>query len=692
MQGTDFTKGSYGGADSFEGGTALSQKLVFGIDPTNTSSLAGYDEQSSKTYNRSSGNTSPSGVISGMNTSGINGGNTSPFTYSPSYIATYGTYDTNEQNNIESMNLECETNLKDHRFSGNVGKIFRVKCPSCISVKKPVYGSYIYHPLSSICKSAAHAGTLNPKYSGYIIVELVSGKKIYNGSYGADGNLSGTFSSADISFKTKAGSPPMKITCDDSPNKAPFNGAPSGAKFVVICPSSCAANKSSIYGSEIYADMSPICASAIHYGVLSDKGGEIEFLIQGNQNYFKGTRSFGLISKSRDAYVRSFRFIGVKSAIFYKFKEDYKNNISSKWHIFSNENVYNRESNSWEYFDYKYFDTSQAKNTIISTIHHTGVIRSGDDNSYGSYLILKNVEWSNGRVQANILFKDTKQVAFLFRYQDKDNYYSIEFDLLNLRNNVRLMTKVDSTIKIIEAKHIPLNVEIWYRITLIMNNDQISVSIQTDTIRENKSIFEHTLELISRGTIGFASNGNDNFYLSGIEVDDFILHKSNKLDKKNKRTWNDLLKHTDSKSIKLYCNDLFRSDDPQELSRCMYPHMYCKLRCDDHIPTVENILNYNCFKDCINKIGFHNNESVMEREAWTPSIGTKIDFSPDSNGSYLPAFIVSMQDAVENGETVKIFNISYYDNAGNSMKTTSKYPSANISQCGFKLTRRKDCD
>lgn len=636
------------------------------------------------------GNTSPSGIIAGTNTLGISGGTRSPYTYSDSYIATYGTYDSTEQNNIESMNIDCETSLKDSRFNGSVGKIFRVKCPSCITVKRPVYGSFIYHPLSAICKAAAHAGTINPKFSGYVIVELVSGKKIYNGSVGADRNLSGTFSSSTISFKTKAGTPPMKITCSDAPNKSPFNSAPIGSKFVVICPEKCAQTKVSIYGSEIYADMSPICLSGIHYGVLSDKGGEIEFLIEGSQSYFKGTRSFGVISKSRDAYVRSFRFVGVKSAIFYKFKEDFRSNINSKWLIAPSEHVIKRESNSWDYQEYKLFDSSLNKYVTQPAIHHTGLIKSSDDNYYGVYITLKNVEWNNGRVKANFLFRDTKMAAFIFRYQDKDNYYAMEMDISNLQNNLRLVAKVDGSVKLIESKFISLNLDTWYRTTLIMNNDQISISIQTDKIRENKPVFEHNLELLSRGTIGFASNGNNDFYVSGIEVDDFILHSSKKIDKKNRRSWVNLLKHTEPKSVKLYCKNLFKGDTT-ETARCFVPQNFCKLKCDDHIPTVENILNFNCYKDCLNKIVYEKNEIKTQAKPWAPKVGDKIDFSVSDDGVFVPGYVLSLRDGEDGKEKVVFLSVSYYDNAGNNLKAKARFPSSNVARCGSRLTRRKDC-
>ena len=128
---------------------------------------------------------------------------TSPFNYSESYTNRYGTYDPSEVGTTETADIGCTTTLKDKKFQGSVGKIFRVKCPSCKSVKRPVYGSFIFHPLSSICKSAVHAGNLKKGEGGYVLVELFSGRKIYNGSQGSDGSMSSTFSSSKISFKTK---------------------------------------------------------------------------------------------------------------------------------------------------------------------------------------------------------------------------------------------------------------------------------------------------------------------------------------------------------------------------------------------------------------------------------------------------------------------------------------------------------
>ena len=161
------------------------------------------------------------------------------------------------------------------KFSGAPGKIFRVKCKNCMSERGAVFGSLIYHPLSSICKAASHSGVLPLKSGGTFLVQITVGAKAYNGSTGADKSISATFAGADKSFIVMKAPPLIKIDCKTSANKAPFATAPIAKKFVVLCPKGCSKIKADIFGTNIYTDSSSICLSAIHYGMLSDKGGEV---------------------------------------------------------------------------------------------------------------------------------------------------------------------------------------------------------------------------------------------------------------------------------------------------------------------------------------------------------------------------------------------------------------------------------
>ena len=187
-----------------------------------------------------------------------------------------GTFDKNQAANIETIDIDCRTSLMDKIFSGSPGKIFRVRCKNCMAERGAVFGTSIYHPLSAICKAASHSGVLPLNKGGVILIQIVVGAKAYNGSTGVDKTISATFAGADRSFIVMKAPPLIKIDCKTSPNQSPFSTGSIGNKFVVLCPSGCSKLKSDIFGSIIYTDNSSICVSAIHYGMLSDKGGEVK--------------------------------------------------------------------------------------------------------------------------------------------------------------------------------------------------------------------------------------------------------------------------------------------------------------------------------------------------------------------------------------------------------------------------------
>jgi len=543
--------------------------------------------------------------------------------------------------------------------------------------------------LSSVCKAAVHAGNLKKEEGGYVLVELVSGKKIFNGSQGADKSISSTFSSSKISFRTKKAKAPTKITCDDTPANAPFSTATTGSKFVVICPKKCSEFKSKVFGSDIYTDKTSICLAGIHNGVMNDRGGELEFMIEAGQSYYKGTRSFGIISKSRDAYVRSFKFIGPKSAIFYKFKDDYEGSIEKKYDIKQFNPVTDAKDNLWEYVDFTYTDKNLNENKKTKTIHHKGNMKGLSKNDLGTFLILKDVEWNNGIVKSNFFFKDSKLFAFLFRFSDQNNFYSIEFEPSEIRDNVRLVSKVNGSSKTVNQTTMVLSLATWYRTTIIMTNDDIKVFIQSDHIRENKPIFEAKMEDISRGTIGYASNGNYETYINGVVVDDYIPHESNKNNEKNKRSWVNYLKHVEPKVVKKFCKNLFKGDE-LENQRCRMPSNFCKMKCDDYIPAIENILNFHCFKDCEGKILKKDNDVNIKKDSWKPKIGDRVDFLPIGLKKYSAATIISAQTK-KTDKKIEIYTITYITPEGEQKTTTAEFPNPQIKKCGKELPKRKDC-
>merc|ERR1711957_172974 len=347
------------------------------------------------------------------------------------------------------------------------------------------------------------------------------------------------------------------------------------------------------------------------------------------------------------------------------------------------------KDNLWEYIDFTYLDKNTNENKKTKTIHHKGKMRGLSKNDLGSFLILKDVEWHGGIIKSNFLFKDSNLFAFLFRFADQNNFYSIEFEPKELRDNVRLVVKSNGSSKTIKQTTLTLSLATWFRTTVIITNDNIKVFIQSDNIRENKPIFEANVDDNSRGTIGYASNGNYETYIDGIVVDDYTPHESNKMNEKNRRSWKGYLKHVEPKAVKKFCSSLFGGNE-EENQRCRMPSNYCKMKCDNYIPYIENILNFHCYKDCFAKILTKDSDVQVKKNSWKPKIGDKIDFLPKGLKKYSASTIISAQTKKSN-KKIEVLTITYLTAEGEQKTTSAEFPSEQIKKCGTELPKRKDC-
>lgn len=602
----------------------------------------------------------------------------------------FGTYDKSEENNIHSISLDCFTNLKDKRFNGGPGKVFRVLCPACGLINRPVYGSFIYHPLSSICKAANHAGILNKQTSGFIIVEILPGKQIYNGSVNLSGLVSGTFGASEISYRLKSGTPPKKISCAESANSVLFSSGSLGGKFVVECPENCGkAPTKPIFGSEIYADMSSICVSAIHSGAVNDKGGEVEFLIEGPQSYYKGTSSNGIVSQSREGYNRAFRFIGdfKTSTAFANYKEDFSGSLIDRWSIIPDVNSYNNKFDNWA-FKLIEINTNGEKKKF-KAISHSGTIKSKLLSEYGSIIALKNTEFSNGRIRASFIIKDQGLFSLLFRYSDKSNYYSIEFEPKAIKNNIRVISKKESIYEVLGSASVELNYDKFLRVHIILNNENISIFLQQWDIREKKPIFNIKSDALVRGTVGFGVNGNNALFINGLQIDEYKNNQNKYLTDNNKRTFKELLKNLLPKSRLVFCQRNYQTTN--DIANCLVPTNFCKMKCEEEISEVENILLFKCLRECTKSIRANGNTINIQKKPWFPSINEKIDFKPKTEKNFLPAQVLSFKTKLKNGKNTTIFAIQYKDDKGITFTENVELPNPNIQKCGYMLERRKDC-
>ncbi|ELK14127.1 Vitrin [Pteropus alecto] len=81
-------------------------------------------------------------------------------------------------------------------------------------------------------------------------------------------------------------------------------------EFVVKCPAGCQDPKYHVYGTDVYASYSSVCAAAVHSGVLDNSGGKILVRKVAGQSGYKGSYSNGVQSLSLPRWRESFIISG----------------------------------------------------------------------------------------------------------------------------------------------------------------------------------------------------------------------------------------------------------------------------------------------------------------------------------------------------------------------------------------------
>ncbi|XP_053523143.1 vitrin isoform X2 [Artibeus jamaicensis] len=77
-------------------------------------------------------------------------------------------------------------------------------------------------------------------------------------------------------------------------------------EFVVKCPAGCQDPKYHVYGTDVYASYSSVCAAAVHSGVLGNSGGKILVRKVAGQSGYKGSLANGVQSLSLPRWRESF--------------------------------------------------------------------------------------------------------------------------------------------------------------------------------------------------------------------------------------------------------------------------------------------------------------------------------------------------------------------------------------------------
>ncbi len=568
----------------------------------------------------------------------------------------------------------------------------RVNCPkNCDKVDLNIFGTVVYTTSSPICKSAIHSGILKKK-GGIIMIRIVQGMKYYMGSTQFGIESSG-ISGSDFAYTIENAPSILTISCKETSTNPVFSG-PLGKKFLVKCPGDCSKISHNVYGNTIYSGDSSICQAAIHAGAINDHGGEVSFVIVKGEKQYNGKRSFGIESKDRENYVKSFRFYSSSNDLFVKYKETFTDpTVTKNWEIVDNLDANNFPS-KWQ------FVSSTIGSKVKYMLRQSSKIKVSGPFEYGSIILLKKADAVNSIFNVNFLFINMNPVGIIFRYKDDNNYYSLRINSLG-PYKILLVKKFEGKSTVLASSSLTVTPRIWYSFTLFISLDTFTLTLQIGELRNIQTLFTVKDNDLQRGGLGVATNGNDDFYISSIFIDNYQRNEGDSSKLIDKRSFDKIIKENSSVHRKKFCKSKYESDTAK-YQKCKEFHNYCRVMCDEVVHARENVLNYNCYKSCVRdsllKEKMKNTNFAAEvskasnPSLWIPKDKEKCDYRPDElvfSSSWTNCLIDKVEDNPNDSEQ-KIVKIQYL--VKSELKTISLlYPSTVLKRCGEVIKNRKDC-
>lgn len=222
------------------------------------------------------------------------------------------------QINTDKINLHCSDDLLSEQFNGKVGSQFLVTCvENCVKSTFPIKGSNNrYTPDSSICKAATHAGVYLPnkkktedgEETNTFIVKILEGLLEYKSSRGHYGIISKPEKQSQLrSFAILSQHEDTILTC--STDAQFVSNLSIGESVTISCPSKCDEIHDKIFGTNIYSPLSAVCKAAIHSGVLSKAGGQVDVVVGPKQETFKGSTQNNIESLDSSENAHSITFV-----------------------------------------------------------------------------------------------------------------------------------------------------------------------------------------------------------------------------------------------------------------------------------------------------------------------------------------------------------------------------------------------
>uniref|UniRef100_A0A667H8U4 Cysteine rich secretory protein LCCL domain containing 2 n=1 Tax=Lynx canadensis TaxID=61383 RepID=A0A667H8U4_LYNCA len=198
--------------------------------------------------------------------------------------------------NYMTQVVSCDTKMKD-KCKGSTCN--RYQCPAgCLSSKAQVFGTLFYESSSSICRAAIHYGILDAK--GGLVDVTRNGKVpffVRSERNGVESLSKYKPSSSFMVSKVKV----QDLDCYTTvaqlcPFEKPGTHCPR-----VHCPAHCKDEPSywaPVFGTNIYADTSSICKTAVHAGVIGhESGGYVDVMPVDKKKAYVGSLRNGVQSE-----------------------------------------------------------------------------------------------------------------------------------------------------------------------------------------------------------------------------------------------------------------------------------------------------------------------------------------------------------------------------------------------------------
>uniref|UniRef100_A0A8D2LEK0 Cysteine rich secretory protein LCCL domain containing 2 n=1 Tax=Varanus komodoensis TaxID=61221 RepID=A0A8D2LEK0_VARKO len=177
--------------------------------------------------------------------------------------------------------------------------LLRYLCPAgCLNSKAKVFGTFNYESSSSICRAAIHSGVLDNR-GGLVDITRKGRTDLFmkstrNGVASlSKSRPSNSFLVSKVAVQTLDCYTTVAELC---PFKKPATHCPRS-----YCPAYCKDEPSywaPVYGTNVYADSSSICKTAVHAGVIGDSsGGYVDVMPVDKKKYYTGTLRNGIRSE-----------------------------------------------------------------------------------------------------------------------------------------------------------------------------------------------------------------------------------------------------------------------------------------------------------------------------------------------------------------------------------------------------------